>query len=335
MFLVKVFTEGKKVVGKAFLYKKRFVLKNICFFDQTFFVKESLLRNLWLKLKTVWELTRAEHGLMYGCGVLIGIIIADKTVLFSELALFGFFTAFLLEAGTFALNDYYDLESDIANRRTDRPLVRGELKKEEALLIACGAIAAGLAFAVFLNRICFALAVILAVMGVLYDIKMKEFIAVSNFYIAATMAIPFIFGGLLAYVPERTEMMQPLIILASIAFFAGFGREVMKDMGDVKGDEVRDVRSIARVYGMEKAKSTAVFSYSLAVILSAVPFFLVNTSYFFNPAYIVPVMAADVLFVHTCFGLRKGVDINYNYMRKETLIALVVGLIAFVSGALV
>jgi len=27
MFLVKVFTEGKKVVGKAFLLKKRFVLK--------------------------------------------------------------------------------------------------------------------------------------------------------------------------------------------------------------------------------------------------------------------------------------------------------------------
>jgi hypothetical protein len=26
-FLVKVFTEGKKVVGKAFLFKKRFVLK--------------------------------------------------------------------------------------------------------------------------------------------------------------------------------------------------------------------------------------------------------------------------------------------------------------------
>jgi hypothetical protein len=27
MFLVKVFTEGKKVVGKAFFFKERFVLK--------------------------------------------------------------------------------------------------------------------------------------------------------------------------------------------------------------------------------------------------------------------------------------------------------------------
>ncbi|NQE05369.1 Digeranylgeranylglyceryl phosphate synthase [ANME-1 cluster archaeon GoMg1] len=303
--------------------------------------------NLWLKIKTVWELTRAEHGLMYGCGVLIGIIIADKTVLFSGLALFGFFTAFLLEAGTFALNDYYDLESDIANQRTDRPLVREELRKEEALLIACVAIAAGLAFAVFLNRICFALAVILAVMGVLYDIKMKEFIAVSNFYIAATMAIPFIFGGLLAYAPEQTELMQPLLILAAIAFFAGFGREVMKDMGDVKGDEVRDVKSIARVYGMEKAMRVTIFSYFLAVVLSAVPFFIGNTPYFHNLAYIVPVIAADVLFVHTCLGLKfksfrkkndsktVSFDINYNYLRKETLIALGIGLIAFVSGTLV
>jgi len=27
MFLVKVFTEGKKVVGKTFLFKKRFLVK--------------------------------------------------------------------------------------------------------------------------------------------------------------------------------------------------------------------------------------------------------------------------------------------------------------------
>lgn len=297
------------------------------------------LCNLWLikKLKTVWELTRLEHGLMYGCGVIIGIIIAGGSSY--EPAIFGFFTALFIQAGTFALNDYCDLESDIANQRIDRPLVRGELREKEALLIACFATALGIIFAVFLavileSLIFFLLAVTLAALGVLYDIKMKEFLAVSNFYIAFTMAVPFIFGGLITE-PERTEVVLLILILSSIAFLAGFGREVMKDIADIKGDALRNVRSIARVYGVEKAKGTAVFSYSLAVILSAVPFFLVNTSYFFNPAYIVPVMAADVLFVHTCLGLRKVVDIDYNYMRKETLIALVVGLIAFVNGALV
>ena len=56
-------------------------------------------------------------------------------------------------------------------------------------------------------------------------------------------------------------------------------------------------------------------------------------------------MAADVLFVHTCLELKPfrkrfdsktvSLDIDYNYLRKETLIALVIGLIAFVCGALV
>ncbi len=88
------------------------------------------------------------------------------------------------------------------------------------------------------------------------------------------------------------------------------------------------------MYGVEKAKLVVVLSYYLAILLSVVPFFLVNTSYFHNPAYIVPVMATDVLFLHTCLELRKE-DVNYSIMREETLIALVIGLIGFVSGALV
>jgi len=282
------------------------------------------------KIKAIWELTRLEHGLMYGFGVIIGIIIVDKTVLFTKLSIFGFFTALLLEAGTFALNDYYDLESDIANRRRDRPLVRGDMRKEEALLIAIIATVFGIICASFLSHIVFLLALILAVLGILYDIKIKELLAVSNLYIAFTMAIPFIFGGLIAE-PERIDL--ALLILASIAFLAGFGREVMKDIADVKGDALRNIKSIARIYGADKAIKVVFFSYLLAVILSVVPFFLVNTSYFHNLAYILSVMAADALFVHTCFGLQKE-DVNYNTMRKETLLAIGIGLIAFVSGAL-
>jgi len=298
--------------------------------------------NLWLKIKTVWELTRLEHGLMYGCGVLIGIVLAGGSSY--EPAILGFFTALFIQAGTFALNDYCDLESDIANRRMDRPLVRGEIRKEGALVIACLATTLSIISAIFLsvileNLILFLLPLALAVLGILYDVKIKKILAVSNFYIAFTMAVPFIYGGLIAE-PRETEMVLLILILSSIAFIAGFGREVMKDIADVKGDALRDVRSIARVYGVNKAKDITVFSYCLAVILSAVPFFLVNTSHFFNLAYLLPVMAADVLFVHTCLKLKSfrkrfdSFDINYNYLRKETLIALGIGLIAFVSGTL-
>jgi geranylgeranylglycerol-phosphate geranylgeranyltransferase len=288
-----------------------------------------------LKVKAVWELTRAEHGLMYGFGVLIGMLVAGGGSYGYVIVVLGFFTAMFIQAGTFALNDYCDLESDTANQRMDRPLVRGDLKKDDALLIACVATALGIICAAFLalflkSFILFLLPLIVTALGILYDIKMKELFAVSNFYIAFTMAVPFIFGGLIV---EAVRIGMALLLLSSIAFLAGFGREVMKDIADVKGDALRNVRSIARVYGVEKAKQVVVFSYSLAVILSVIPFFLSNTPYFFNLAYMLPVVAADTLFLHACFGLRKE-DRNDDYLRKETLMALVIGLFAFISGIL-
>ena len=45
-----------------------------------------------------------------------------------------FLTALLIEASTFALNDYFDYDIDVKNNRTDRPLVRGELAKGTALV---------------------------------------------------------------------------------------------------------------------------------------------------------------------------------------------------------
>jgi geranylgeranylglycerol-phosphate geranylgeranyltransferase len=297
------------------------------------------------KLKAIWELTRLEHGLMYGLGVLIGIIIVGgeiyepasisgvSLVLPSHGATFGFFAALFIQAGTFALNDYCDVESDIANQRLDRPLVRGELRKQESVLIAILATTLGIICASFLSPLLFILAFISALLGILYDIKMKEILAVSNIYIALTMAIPFIFGGLIVK-PDRIDLM--LLILASMAFVAGFGREVMKDIADIKGDALRDIKSIPRIYGVKLAVRVVISSYALAVLLSVIPFLSVNTPYFFNPAYMLPVLVADALFLHTCYELRKLRDDggDYNTMRKETLLAITIGLIAFVSGAL-
>ena len=85
------------------------------------------------KLKAIWELMRLEHGLMIFIAILIGSVISQKMLYdFSgfppvDKLILTFFTALFLEASTFALNDYYDLEIDKKNKRLDRPLVRGVL----------------------------------------------------------------------------------------------------------------------------------------------------------------------------------------------------------------
>src|SRR5512136_426315 len=152
------------------------------------------------KLKAIWELMRLGHGVMLFIAILIGSLISQKT-LFDNLNLpilnivLTFFTALFLEASTFALNDYYDLEIDRINKRTDRPLVRGDLSPKTALNIFYLLFPLGLICSFFVNMTCFIIALITALLSVLYDAKMKKIKLIGNFYIAYIMAIPFVFGG--------------------------------------------------------------------------------------------------------------------------------------------
>ena len=87
------------------------------------------------KLRAIWDLMRLEHGLMIAIAILIGSVIAARTIPTIENFFFTFFTALFLEASTFALNDYYDYEIDFKNKRKDRPLVRGDVTKNTALYL--------------------------------------------------------------------------------------------------------------------------------------------------------------------------------------------------------
>jgi geranylgeranylglycerol-phosphate geranylgeranyltransferase len=283
-----------------------------------------------MNVKAMWQLTRLEHGLMLGSSVIIGMIISDDVIISISDALLGFLTVLLISAGIFALNDYCDMDVDIANDRADRPLVRGELQPRDALIIASIATPIGILCSFLLeNMWCFALAVITAGLGIVYDVKMKEAGVPGNAYIAFTMAIPFVFGGLII---RRVPFV--LLIFSSMAFLSGFGREVMKGIVDVKGDALRDVKTIARVYGIGKAKIISVIFYMIAVLLTFFPF-IFDMSGFRNHAYLFLILIADSLFAYVCYELYKSKDREkVNELRNTTLVAMIVGLIAFLCGSI-
>ena len=111
------------------------------------------------KLKAIWELMRLEHGFMLFLAILIGSIISQKTLFDNlippiDMVILTFFTALFLEASTFALNDYYDLEIDKLNKRADRPLVRGDIKPKTALYIFFILFPLGLICSYFVNLTC-------------------------------------------------------------------------------------------------------------------------------------------------------------------------------------
>ena len=286
------------------------------------------------KIKAIWELMRLEHGVMIAIAILIGSLIAlkgqglppfDKFIL-------TFFTALFLEASTFALNDYCDLEIDKKNKREDRPLVRGDLSPKSALYLFFIFFPLGIICSYFVNLACFIIALITALLAILYDTKMKKIKLLGNFYIAYVMAIPFIFGGAAVVAKDSLffEIHPAIYIVALIAFLAGSGREIMKDVMDFEGDKEKGVKSFPNYIGPRKSNIIAAIFYIVAIVLSFLPFFINNFDiYYLNYSYLALVFITDTMLLITSIHLIVRKKPHLKLYRKFTLIAIFIGLLAF------
>ncbi len=284
------------------------------------------------KIKGVWDLIRLDHGLMLAAAVLIGAVIAQKGIPsdFWKLTL-AILTAVFLEISTFALNDYFDYPIDKRNDRTDRPLVRGDISHMTALLVTLIFFPMGIITAFFVNYACFIIALITGLFALSYDIKLKKIKLVSNYYIAYTMAIPFLFGGV-AFSPR----IPPIIwILSSMAFLSGVGREILKDIMDLKGDKEGEVKSLPLYIGKQKSFIISGIFFISAVSISLIPFIVnIDPSFFRNYFYLISVSIANILFIWITVSITTRKNPRVKLFRTLTLVAMMLGLVAFLIGSL-
>ncbi|GAH05058.1 unnamed protein product, partial [marine sediment metagenome] len=289
-----------------------------------------------LKIKAIWELMRLEHGVMIAIAILIGSLIASRNFPSFDKFIFTFFTALFLEASTFALNDYYDFDIDKKNKREDRPLVRGDLSKNSALYLFFILFPLGIISSYFVNMTCFMIALITAIFAIFYDVILKKIKLLGNFFIAYVMAIPFVFGAasILTENDFSINLSPAVFIIALIAFLSGVGREIMKDVMDFKGDKEEGVKSFPKYIGMKNSNIIASMFYVIAIFLSFFPFMFQSYGFYYNNYfYLVVVLITDIMLFWTVMKLIFDRNINLKYYRKFTLIALFMGLIAFLIGA--
>ncbi len=278
-------------------------------------------------IKAFWDLLRLEHGLMYALGVAVGVIVSAGLNFDPKNLILGMLTAVFCQASAFALNDYFDYEVDIVNKRMDRPLVRGDLSRRTALLVGLLLAPLGFVSAYMISINAFLLAFAITVLGYIYDLKLKEFGIIGNVYIAFSMATPFIFGSIVA----RNTVTPQIAVMSIIAFLSGVAREIMKGIEDIEGDALRNVRTVARVRGVSFASKLSASLFLLAVILSFLPFFKLK-GYEFDLKYLIPVLITDVILVRISLKLLHG-NLDVRKFRKDTLVALLFGLIGFLLGA--
>lgn len=284
------------------------------------------------KVKGLLDLIRLDHGLMLAVAVFIGAVIAQKGIPFNHWKLIlAILTAVFLEVSTFALNDYFDYPIDKRNKRVDRPLVRGDISPKTALAVTMFFFPIGIITAYLVNYTCFLIALVTGLFALSYDIKLKKIKLVSNYYIAYTMAIPFLFGGV-AFSPEIPAIIW---ILSSIAFLSGVGREILKDVMDLEGDKKESVRSLPIYLGEKTSLIISGLFFIGAVSISLVPFTLnIDPSFYGNYIYLAIVSIANMIFIWVTGSIVLRPEPKVKAFRKYTLVAMMLGLVAFLIGSL-
>jgi len=264
---------------------------------------------------------------MIGFAVIIGYFVSKPAAVSPLAMVMGFITGFSICAFSMVVNDYYDIEVDRVNQPA-RPLPSGDVSKMGAVGIAVVVLAAGfLATALLLDIQAVLIVSLYTLLAWLYDFRAKKYGLAGNLIVASSLAIPFIYGGVISGGQVLDSL---LLFMASTSFLAGVGREVVKAMADVPGDQERGVRSYASVHGMRSAAVLGALFFLAAVVTSLLPLLLISVNVFYKLGVILP----DVAFAYLAYSIVTHAGVKGALSVKKTaLMGMLLGLIVFIGGA--
>lgn len=283
------------------------------------------------KISAVLRLTRIEHSIMLVLAVIAAELIAGYIPAAQILAL-SIITPIFVSMGSFAINDYYDVAADRANKRMDRPIVNGSIKRGEALKIAIICFIIGVAASIFINITAFLIAFAFAVLAILYSSKLKDTLMLGNLYIAFSMVIPFIYGN---YVVSN-KLSAAIVLISIITFLAGLAREIHGMIRDYSGDaKARKSRNLIYHVGPIRSSQLAFILYVEAILVSLYLFFF-NPPFAFNLVYIVPTAIVDITLAYIATGylMQKKSKAFYRLSRNLSLAMMALAIITYLAAAL-
>ncbi len=274
------------------------------------------------------EIVRPVNCAMIGFAVIVGEFVSKPAAVSPYQSVLGFLTGFFICAYSMVVNDIYDVEVDRVNQ-PDRPIPAGRFTIQGASRLSMLVLAAGIACAVLsLNPVAVAVAAVYAVLSWLYNFRAKKEGIFGNLIVASSLAIPFIYGGVISGGGIFGSL---LLLMALTAFFSGVGREVVKAMADVEGDAKRGIDSLARVRGMKAAADVGAAFFVAAVMTSWVPLIYGLANLLYEVGVIVP----DAIFVFLALSiLRDGSQANAHRVKTVALGGMLAGLLVFIGGGL-
>lgn len=178
--------------------------------------------------------------------VLIGAMLGN-TVNNLSAVIFACLAASFIAAGGYAVNDFFDLRTDLVNK-PGRVLPKGLMKSETAFLYATFLFTLGISLSFFTaDYLLVILAILNSFLLFYYAKTIKDRLIISNILVSFLAGSTFLYGGI------ANSNFGNTILISGYTFIYTMIREIVKDMEDVRGDLRVERRSIPIVFGLRKS----------------------------------------------------------------------------------
>ena len=232
--------------------------------------------------KGVVALLRLPYWLMTGgLSLLTALAIITKPQSLSpSIAVLIFFSMALITSAGFAINDYFDRESD-AVIKPKRPIPSGALSLKQVIMISGVLFAVGLVMAAYINPLSFAIIAVDSALLLVYStvVKRKSGFA-ANILIGILTGTAFLYG-------EATISSPPTISLISLSLypiaFGTIGGNVLRDILSLEGDSKIGYHTLPQKIGISQSKKLAAVFFVLTGLLAPLPFFIGGFNFYYLP----------------------------------------------------
>lgn len=276
------------------------------------------------KAKAISDLVRTELPVAAGTCVVAGEVLGLGGFPTVDVALLGFLTGFSISAFALASNDYFDLDVDRVNR-PERPLPSGRITVRELTVIAALLSVSGLATAALLGPPALTLAAVTWAVGLLYNWKGKEAGLPGNVMVSFSVAMTFVLGG----VAVGGLTSGVVWTFGALAFLFDLAEEIAGGAMDVKGDERRSAKTLARMKGRTYALGVSSVIFAFFIGLTFLPYVLG----WLGVVYLVLIAATDVAVAYLAVKLLRSRTPRDGRARiRQLYLAMVFFVVAFLAS---
>jgi len=258
-------------------------------------------------------LLRLPYWMMTGGLSLITAFAITKNLIPLDNVLLIFFSMACITSAGFAINDYFDRESD-AVIKPKRPIPSGALSLKQVIAVSTVLFTIGLVLSVLINWLSFLILLVDCILLVIYSAFVKR---KSGF--AANVLVGLLVGTAFLYGEATVSQTVSLVSLSLYPIcFGTIGGNILRDVLSLEGDSQIGYPTLPKTIGNKGSIQVASFFFIATAILAPLPFLF----QFFSMYYLSLITLWSILLVYSSIRLLTSPSTVENVRKYERVITM-------------